>query len=41
MTKDAAPIAEPSTIEAVVRADTLSHDCDYSTFYRVYGRIRL
>ena len=25
--------------EAVERADTLSHDCDYSTLYRVYGQM--
>ena len=34
-----APLAIITWEEAVDRADTLSHDCDYSTLYRVYGQM--
>ena len=34
-----APLAIITWEEAVERADTLSHDCDYSTLYRVYGQM--
>ncbi|MBP3829693.1 MAG: hypothetical protein ILA06_05245 [Bacteroidaceae bacterium] len=34
-----APLAIIAWEEAVERADTLSHDCDYSTLYRVYGQM--